>query len=393
MICEEEEENNNNNGGSCANSVELLKSTELNPLAPPFIKCYAKSPSTGHYPHYTDESIEDEKAECRKIKYNHAYFTDISILERRYAIKAVPFASGGYSKVFVGKDRISGEHVAVKRFFRSYEGDKNYAGFFLNDIQEIYLLHDMQHPHVINSIMSSRSLDNGLLMVLPLYDACLSDKLLDIIQVTHPDFHLTMINQIGSAIEYVHAINFIHRDIKMPNILVKGAISQDPNERLHFVLTDFGMALDCSTPDDTIVSTNVTTPQYAAPELMMKSRMYDSSIDVFAFGACIYYALTRDTLIRNDKNNLSVLSRLVFACESLGNPSESDIEWFKDHPDFDKLKTAVVINSSNTRGRRRIALGSVCAKIETLVSKMTSFCPTKRPTMTDVLQYANGMYQ
>ena len=47
---------------------------------------------------------------------------------------------------------------------------------------------------------------------------------------------LKIIYQVGSALEYAHAKNIMHRDIKGPNILV--------TSNGHLKLTDFGHAKD-----------------------------------------------------------------------------------------------------------------------------------------------------
>ena len=81
--------------------------------------------------------------------------------------------------------------------------------------------------------------------------------------------------QLLSAIKYIHSANVIHRDIKPSNILV--------NEECDIKLCDFGLSRVAAN-----IQTNMTmyvaTRYYRAIELLLSSKCYTSSIDMWSVG-------------------------------------------------------------------------------------------------------------
>lgn len=87
-----------------------------------------------------------------------------------------------------------------------------------------------------------------------------------------------LIFQALSALSYIHKNGFVHRDIKPENFLLIQNNSYDTLK-----LADFGLARnlkDKSTPWTEYVSTR----WYRAPELVLHSKTYNQSVDVFAVG-------------------------------------------------------------------------------------------------------------
>ena len=85
--------------------------------------------------------------------------------------------------------------------------------------------------------------------------------------------------EVSLALEYLHAENVLHRDLKPGNIL----LNRDCQARV----SDFGVSQRGSSNAQTLVG----TPAYAAPELILEhaSPGFDlsSKIDVFAFGVVL----------------------------------------------------------------------------------------------------------
>mmetsp|Transcript_41877 Transcript_41877/g.30146 ORF Transcript_41877/g.30146 Transcript_41877/m.30146 type:complete len:94 (-) Transcript_41877:223-504(-) len=78
----------------------------------------------------------------------------------------------------------------------------------------------------------------------------------------------------------------VHRDIKPENIML--------NNQDDALLVDFGVS-NLFKQDDVFVKT-VGTIRYFAPEIVKSDenkRIYGKKADVWAFGATIYYALTK----------------------------------------------------------------------------------------------------
>jgi len=78
-------------------------------------------------------------------------------------------------------------------------------------------------------------------------------------------------------LNYLHLSNIIHRDLKLPNILV--------DKFLNVKLCDLG--LSCVKNPTKSVSEAVGSPLWRAPEILLR-KSYDQSADVYSFGLCIW---------------------------------------------------------------------------------------------------------
>ncbi|EEB08403.2 CMGC/RCK protein kinase Mde3 [Schizosaccharomyces japonicus yFS275] len=125
-----------------------------------------------------------------------------------------------------------------------------------------------------------------------------------------------MLRQILSGIEHIHRCGYMHRDIKPENILIKNkALNQGASCPYTLKIADFGLArpLHSSAPFTEYVSTR----WYRAPELLLRTRRYDSAVDMYAFG-CIAYELAMLRPLFPGRNELDQLNRM---CKILGNPT------------------------------------------------------------------------
>ncbi|XP_072328178.1 MAP kinase-activated protein kinase 2-like [Scyliorhinus torazame] len=92
-----------------------------------------------------------------------------------------------------------------------------------------------------------------------------------------------IMRDIGSAIQYLHAMNIAHRDVKPENLLYT---SKDLNAILK--LTDFGFAKETTLHNS--LATPCYTPYYVAPEVLGPEK-YDKSCDMWSLGVIMYILL------------------------------------------------------------------------------------------------------
>ena len=98
-----------------------------------------------------------------------------------------------------------------------------------------------------------------------------------------------MIRAMLKGIAYMHQSDYMHRDIKLENIMVHK--TTDMNKKTIFVpsFTDFGMAT--SIKDDEVETLSVGTPLYMAPEIL-RNDAYNKAADIWSLGVVFYILLT-----------------------------------------------------------------------------------------------------
>ncbi|KAL1007843.1 hypothetical protein UPYG_G00092330 [Umbra pygmaea] len=92
-----------------------------------------------------------------------------------------------------------------------------------------------------------------------------------------------IMKSIGEAIQFLHAINIAHRDVKPENLLY---VSKQPDAPLK--LTDFGFAKETTSHNS--LATPCYTPYYVAPEVLGPMK-YDKSCDMWSLGVIMYILL------------------------------------------------------------------------------------------------------
>ena len=84
-------------------------------------------------------------------------------------------------------------------------------------------------------------------------------------------------------------MDFVHRDLKMENVMVEKYIKEDGSTGMICKLVDFGFATTIK--GDAKLSLALGTPLYMAPEII-KGEKYDKAVDVWALGVMTYAMLS-----------------------------------------------------------------------------------------------------
>ncbi|XP_044174421.1 uncharacterized protein LOC122958076 [Acropora millepora] len=200
--------------------------------------------------------------------------------------------AGSYGEVFKAKRK--GNPVAVK-ILKDVD-DVNRIKYFEGEVD---LLRVAKHTNIVG-IIECQLIDNHLAIVMELVKGGNLKQFLrkDLKVAEKKEFTERFVEDIGSAIEYLHSLEIIHRDVKPDNIL----LSED-----HEVLKlgDFGLARATEGTEQT--KTMMGSFRYMAPEVRMAPRgHYSKRADVYSFGLCLIEVLSqgKDVFahIANDKD-------------------------------------------------------------------------------------------
>src|SRR5436190_20343436 len=135
--------------------------------------------------------------------------------------------------------------------------------------------------------------------------------------------------QILSGLDHIHAHSFFHRDIKPENILVSSSAPNDSStfSRYSTLVTppstppsytvkiaDFGLARE--THSKSPYTTYVSTRWYRAPEVLLRAGEYSAPVDMWAVGAMAVEIATLKPLFPGG-NEVDQVWRI---CEIMGSP-------------------------------------------------------------------------
>ncbi|KAJ1800953.1 cyclin-dependent kinase 5 [Coemansia sp. RSA 2399] len=187
--------------------------------------------------------------------------------------KIEKLGEGTYGIVYKAQNRETNEVVALKRI----RLDNEEEGVPCTAIREISLLKELKHPNIVG-LFDVLHTEKKLTLVFEFMDSDLKKFVdayggdLDPLTVKH------LLYQLLCGIAYCHRNRVLHRDLKPQNLLI--------NKRGDLKLGDFGLARAFGIPVRSY-SHEVVTLWYRAPDVLMGSRQYDTSIDIWSIG-CIF---------------------------------------------------------------------------------------------------------
>lgn len=190
---------------------------------------------------------------------------------------------GSMSKVWRARDVMTGKMLALKvldkRKTRRYES--RFPG--LNKPTEGEISVQLKHPNIARTHEFGWTLDDEQFLATDFVEGVGMSYLVDVQNEVFKKNRLRFMVQLGSALEYFHKANWIHRDICPRNVL----LDQDYQVKL----IDFGLVVP-NTPPFRKPGNRTGTVAYMAPELI-KRMPTDQRIDVFSFAITCYEMCTR----------------------------------------------------------------------------------------------------
>ena len=225
---------------------------------------------------------------------------------------------GTYATVYKGRNRQTGELVALKEIhLDSEEGTPSTA------IREISLMKELKHENIV-SLHDVIHTENKLMLVFEYMDKDLKKFMdsrggergaLDFVTIK------SFMHQLLQGIAFCHDNRVLHRDLKPQNLLI--------NAKGQLKLADFGLARAFGIPVNTF-SNEVVTLWYRAPDVLLGSRTYNTSIDIWSAGCIMAEMYTGRPLFPGTTNEdeLHKIFRLM------GTPSEHTWPGISKYPEY-----------------------------------------------------------
>ncbi|XP_031799847.1 serine/threonine-protein kinase 33 isoform X2 [Sarcophilus harrisii] len=156
--------------------------------------------------------------------------------------------------------------------------------------REVSILKSVNHEHIIHL---ERVFETPKRMYLVM-ELCEDGELKEILnRKGHFSENETrqIIEDLGSAIAYLHKKDIVHRDLKLENILVKSSYTNDKNEtNFNIKVTDFGLAVQKEGGCEAMLQATCGTPIYMAPEVI-NAHDYSQQCDIWSIGVIMYMLL------------------------------------------------------------------------------------------------------
>jgi eukaryotic-like serine/threonine-protein kinase len=207
-------------------------------------------------------------------------FGDVTILGHRFVRE---LAVGGSSMVYLAESERAGDMVVLKVLRDEAEsgdsGDHHIQ--FARFLQEYELISKIRHPNVVR-IYDLGIADDHAYIAMEYFPR--GDLRMRIARPLPPLVALGYLAQMASALEVVHAVGVLHRDLKPGNIMLRGDNS--------LAIIDFGLAKQSDVKAEITGTGEIFgTPYYMSPE-QGHGQELDERSDLYSLGVIFYEMLT-----------------------------------------------------------------------------------------------------
>ncbi|KAG0163520.1 negative regulator of the PHO system [Apophysomyces sp. BC1034] len=238
--------------------------------------------------------------------------------DQRY-VRLEKLGEGTYATVYKGRSRLGGEITALKEIHLDAE-----EGAPSTAIREISLMKELKHPNIVR-LQDVIHTETKLVLVFEYMDQDLKKFMDSTARSTHGALETTTIKsfmfQLLKGIAYCHENRVLHRDLKPQNLLI--------NKRGELKLGDFGLARAFGIPVNTF-SNEVVTLWYRAPDVLLGSRMYSTSIDIWSAGCIMAEMYTGRPLFPGTTNE----DQLQKIFRMMGTPTEQTWPGVSQLPEY-----------------------------------------------------------
>jgi serine/threonine protein kinase len=245
-----------------------------------------------------------------------------------------------------------------------------------NAVREISLLKTLHHPNIVR-LLDILSSEKKLTLVFEYLDGDLKHWLeQNGHQRGSAEFGLTVrsfLHQLLQGVAYCHSRMILHRDLKPQNLLIK-----DKGNVLK--IADFGLARAFGAPVRAY-SHEVVTLWYRAPDVLLGSRFYSTSIDLWSVG-CVFAEMLLGKPLFAGNDERDQLERIQ---KVLGTPTADA---------WPALDTDFAQEWAKYRPRRPCVPLDLCKLFPTLspdgldlLVSLLQYAPERRPSAMEALRH------
>ena len=338
-----------------------------------------------------DDKRKQKKRKAEVIAFKHGNNTNEIRVTKE-------LGRGAFGQVLLAQDD-RGVYFAVKKIL-CYD-----ANSYFTTAQELSFLTTLKHRSILQ-LYSVDFIDGNCLFVMEYCSkGTLNERLRKPVE---KELHYIWMEQLASALFYLHQNSIVHRDLKPENILMK-------DERI-LKLADFGIAkkfygmskgkqpeklepneyLSDYLTEDGPMGTFAGTPYWVAPEVF--DHNYDEKADVFSMGVNFYAILTRSKFVYEGVEYFG-----AFTKDRYGNKVGLGVEMFESgieiQPRFDQYSDAydeelvmIVLSMLRYNPGQRITMSKCDFQIQQAKNKFlsrrqderTKYAPSHKKGFTQV---------
>ena len=284
--------------------------------------------------------------------------------------KLSKIGEGTYGVVYKAKDLQSNGLVALNKIRLKPEEE----GIPSTAIREISLLKELYQLNIVN-LLDVIHTSKKLTLV---FEYCDSDlkKIMDGLkgEKLPIDTVKLYLYEMLKGINYIHKHKILHRDLKPQNLLI--------NTNGVLKICDFGLARGFGVPIR-IYTNEVVTLWYRAPDILLGSKMYDTSVDIWSIG-CIFAEMILGIPMFLGKNENEQLDRIF---NLLGTPNDNEYPWLKESPEWNGYINSETFKKYEKQDIRKIYPNINDNDSYDLLEKMIVFDPDKRISAEEALKH------
>jgi hypothetical protein len=212
---------------------------------------------------------------------------------------------GGMSEVYKGRHPRLDRTVAIKVLPAGLAADSDFRQRFEREAQSVA---GLRHPNIVQ-VFDFGDVDGLYYMVMEFIEgtdlACYLRERGALELAEAQD----ILHDLAHALDYAHAEDLIHRDVKPSNVMLQ--VVTGGGSRRRAILTDFGIA-KIRSADTGATKTGVMmgTLDYMAPEQIRTAGEVDQRADVYALGVMLYQMLTGELPFPGDNPGAVLMAHL-----------------------------------------------------------------------------------